>query len=49
MSKLLFHYHFGIYEKHIEISTNMPSIGLVIHEITCAMLEIWENKHNFAQ
>ena len=26
----------------------MPSIGLVIPEITCEMLEFWENKRNFA-
>ena len=27
------------HEKCIQISTNMPSIGLVIPEITCEMLE----------
>ena len=27
------------HEKYIQISTNMPSIGLVIPEITCEMLE----------
>ena len=36
-------------EKCIQLSTNMPSIGLVIPEITCEMLEFLENKHNFAQ
>ena len=27
------------HKKYIEISTNMPNIGLVIPEITCEMLE----------
>ena len=36
-------------EKCIKISTNMPGIGVVIPEITCEMLELCENKHNFAQ
>ena len=35
--------------KCIQISTNMPSFGLVIPEITCEILEFWENKYNFAQ
>ena len=44
-----FHSHiWNRHEKCIQISTNMPSIGLVIPEITCEMLEFWENKHNFA-
>ena len=35
-----FHYHiWNHHEKCIQISTNMPSIGLVIPEITCEMLE----------
>ena len=29
-------------EKCIQISTNMSSIGLVIPEITCEMLEFWK-------
>ena len=45
-----FHDHIlNHHEKCIQISTNMPSIGLVIPEITCEMLEFLENKHNFAQ
>ena len=36
-------------EKCIQISTNMPGIGLVIPEITCEMLKLWENEHDFAQ
>ena len=45
-----FHYHIRIhYVKCIQISTNMPSIGLVIPEIICEMLEFWEKKHNLAQ
>ena len=45
-----FHYHiWNHHEKCIQISTNMPSIGLVIAEITCEMLEFGENKHNFVQ
>ena len=44
------HYHIrNRHNKNIQISTNIPSIGLVIPEITCEMLEFWENKHNFAQ
>ena len=35
-----FHYHiWNHYKKCIQISTNMLSIGLVIPEITCVMLE----------
>ena len=35
-----FHYHiWNHHEKCIQISTNMPSIGLVIPEITFGMLE----------
>ena len=37
------------HEKSIQISTNMSRIGLVIPEITCEMLQFWENQHNFAQ
>ena len=38
-----FHYHFwNHHEKCIQMSTNMPSIGLVIPEITCQML-VFEN------
>ena len=37
------------HEKCIQVSTSMLSIGLVIPEITCEMLEFGENKHNFAQ
>ena len=37
------------HEKCIQISTNMPSIGLVTPEITCGILAFGENKHNFAQ
>ena len=45
-----FHCHIrNHHEKCIEISTNMPSIGLIIPELICEMLEFWENKHNFAQ
>ena len=33
-------YIWNHHERCIEISTNMPSIGLVIPEITCEMLEI---------
>ena len=45
-----FHYHIrNHHEKYIQISANMPSIGLVIPEITCEMLEFWENKHKFVQ
>ena len=42
-----FHYHFIRihHDKCIQISTKMPSIGLVIPEITCEILEFWENKH----
>ena len=37
---LEFHDHiWNHHVKYIEISTNMPSIGLVIPEITCEMLE----------
>ena len=36
-------------EKCIQSSTNMPSIGLVIPEITSEILDFLENKHNFAQ
>ena len=36
-------------EKCIQLSTNMPSIGLVIPEITSEMLGFWENKFNFDQ
>ena len=33
-----FHYHIlNHHETRIQISTNMPSIGLVIPEITCEM------------
>ena len=47
---LEFHDHiWNHHEKYIEISTNMPSIGLVIPELTCEMLEFWENKHYFVQ
>ena len=42
---LEFHDHIWYhYEKCIQISTNMPSIVLVILEITWEMLECWENK-----
>ena len=34
-----FHYHIQNSELCIQISTNKPSIGLVIPEITCEMLE----------
>ena len=45
-----FPYHIqNPHEKCIQLSTNMPSIGLVIPEISCEMLEFLENKHNFAQ
>ena len=45
-----FHNHIrNSHEKCIQISTNMPNIGLVIPEITFDMLEFRENKHNFAQ
>ena len=27
----------------------MPRIGLVIPEVTCEILEFWENKHKFAK
>ena len=44
------HYHIrNHHEKCIQISTNMPSIGFVIPEITREMLDLLENKHNFAQ
>ena len=33
------------HEKFIQISTNMPSIGLVIPEITCEMVELWRRKN----
>ena len=47
---LEFHDHiWNHHEKFIQISTNMPGIGLVIPEIPCEMSEFWENKHNFAQ
>ena len=36
-----FHYYiWNHHEKYIEISTNMPSIGLVILEITCEKLKL---------
>ena len=47
-----FHYQSDIQnhdEKYIQISTNMPGIGLVIPEITGELLEFGENKPNFAQ
>ena len=45
-----FHDHiWNHHEKCIQISTNMPSIGLVIPEIACEMFAFWENKYNFAQ
>ena len=45
-----FHYHIrNHHEKCTQISTSMPSIGLVIPEITCEMLDFLENKYKFAQ
>ena len=38
-----FHDHIGNhYEKYIEISTNMPVIDSLIHEITVQIAEMWE-------
>ena len=43
-----FQYHIRIHhEKCIQISTNMPSIGLVIPEITCEMLRILRKQTQF--
>ena len=42
-------YIWNHHEECIQISTNMSSIGLVIPEITCDILKIWENKHSFSQ
>ena len=36
-------------EKYIQISTNMPSIGSLIHEIVVEISEMWESKRTFAQ
>ena len=45
-----FHDHIWNYnEKCIQISTNMPGIGLLICEIAVEISEMWESKQTFAQ
>ena len=41
------YYIWNRHEKCIQISTNMPSIGLVIPEITFEVLEFWKNNTIF--
>ena len=36
-------------KKHIEMSTNMPGMGSVIHELAVKISEIRESKYNFAE
>ena len=36
-------------KKCIQISTNMPGIGPLIHEIAVEISEMWESKQTFAQ
>ena len=36
-------------EKCVQISTNMPDISSLIHEIAVEISEMWESKHTFAQ
>ena len=45
-----FHDHiWNHHEKCIKISTNIPGIGTVNHEIAVKMSEMSESKHDFAQ
>ena len=42
-------YIWNHHEKCIQISTNMPGIGLVNREIAVTISEMGESKHGFAQ
>ena len=47
---MVFHDHIWNHQvKYIQISTNMPGIGTVNHEIAIKISEMSESKHNFTQ